>query len=111
MPGGARGNGGRDAETEPHQQRAMATHTHTHTQRAMAKITVVKQTPSNHQMHATSARPSSSSTNKVYIFPLGVFAPPDPPFKLAAVAASAGQLRTFKPSRPLSRPLGGVGST
>ena len=35
VPGGARRNGGRDVETEPHQQRVMA------------RITVVKQTPSN----------------------------------------------------------------
>ena len=32
------------------------------------------------------------------------FAPPDPPLESAAVAASAGQLRTLKPSRPLSQP-------
>ena len=35
------------------------------------------------------------------------FASPDPPFKSAAVAASASQVRTLKPSRPLSRPPGG----
>ena len=40
----------------------------------------------------------------------GGFAPPDPPFKSAAVAASASQVRTLEPSRPLSRPPG-VGST
>ena len=41
------------------------------------------------------------------LFSLGSFAPPDPPFKSAAVAASASQVRTLKPSRPLSRPPGG----
>ena len=36
----------------------------------------------------------------------GGYAPPDPPLKSAAVAASASQIRTLKPSRPLSRPPG-----
>ena len=59
----------------------------------------------------TISRPSSSSPKKVYtFFCWGGFAPPDPPFKSAAVAASASQVRTLKPSRPLSRPPG-VGST
>ena len=40
-------------------------------------------------------------------FSWGGFAPPDPPFKSAAVAASASQVRTLKSSRPLSRPRGG----
>ena len=40
-------------------------------------------------------------------FFLGVCAPPDTPIKSAAVAASASQVRTLKPSRPLSRPPGG----
>ena len=35
---------------------------------------------------------------------------PEPNFKSAAVAASASQVRTLEPSRPLSRPPG-VGST
>merc|ERR1711966_391693 len=56
---------------------------------------------------ASKARPSSNSRKKVYtFFCWGGFAPPDPPFKSAAVAASASQVRTLKPSRPLSRPPG-----
>ena len=38
VPGGARRNGGRDVETEPHQPRVMA------------RITAVKQTPSNYRL-------------------------------------------------------------
>ena len=61
--------------------------------------------------NSSRSRPSSSSPQKVYtFFCWGGFAPPDPPFKSAAVAASASQVRTLKPSRPLSRPPG-VGST
>ena len=46
-------------------------------------------------------------TKKFKLF-LGGFAhPPDPPFKSAAVAASASQVRTLEPSRPLSQPPGG----
>ena len=41
---------------------------------------------------------------KVQTFPGGGFASPDPPFQSAAVAASASQVRTLEPSRPLSRP-------
>ena len=53
----------------------------------------------------------SSCQKTPKFFPGGVgFAPPDPPFKSAAVAASASQVRTLEPSRPLSRPPG-VGST
>ena len=47
---------------------------------------------------------------KVQTFSWGGFAPRDPPFESAAVAASARQVRTLEPSRPLSRPPG-VGST
>ena len=47
---------------------------------------------------------------KVQTFFLGGLRPPRPPFKSAAVAASASQVRTLEPSRPLSRPPGG-GST
>ena len=47
---------------------------------------------------------------KVQTFYWGGFAPPDPPFKSAAVAASASQVRTLKQSQPLSRPPW-VGST
>ena len=47
---------------------------------------------------------------KVQTFSWGGFAYPDPPFKSAAVAASARQVRTLEPSRPLSRPPW-VGST
>ena len=48
MPGGARRNGVRDVETEPHQQRVMA------------RITAVKQTPSNQNVHCF-AEPSGTS--------------------------------------------------
>ena len=41
---------------------------------------------------------------KYKLFSWGGFAPPDPPLESAAVAASAGQLRTLKPSRLLSQP-------
>ena len=50
------------------------------------------------------------SQEKVPTFSWGGFAPPDPPFKSAAVAASARQVRTLELSRPLSRPPW-VGST
>ena len=46
-------------------------------------------------------------TKKFKLFPGGGFAPQTPPFKSAAVAASARQVRTLEPSRPLSRPPGG----
>ena len=55
--------------------------------------------------------PKFKQPKKVYTFFCGGgFAPADPPFKSAAVAASASQVRTLEPSRPLSRPPG-VGST
>ena len=47
---------------------------------------------------------------KKQTFSPGGFAPRTPPFKPAAVADSASQVRTLEPSRPLSRPPW-VGST
>ena len=49
-------------------------------------------------------------TKEIKTFSWGGFSPPDPPFKSAAVAASASQVRTLEPSGPLARPPG-VGST
>ena len=56
-----------------------------------------------HQLHLALFGQSQKSSN----FFLGGLRPPDPPFKSAAVAASASQVRTLEPSRPLSRPPGG----
>ena len=52
----------------------------------------------------------ASKSQKSLNFFLGGLRPPRTPFKSAAVAASASQVRTLEPSRPLSRPPG-VGST
>ena len=59
--------------------------------------------PTGH--HRIQPRPNTwFSSKRFYIFSWGGYAPQIPPFKSAAVAASAGQIGTLKPSRLLSQP-------
>ena len=50
------------------------------------------------------AQAQASHKKFILFFSWGGFAPPDPPFKSAAVAASTSQIGPLKPSRRLSQP-------